>query len=78
VKALTCGTVSEPPLRWTHLALSRPYANWSLTAYLDETGDLIGYLEWAEFVMEETGAMFYMMRVSHNPSSWNQYQSIDK
>jgi salicylate hydroxylase len=29
-----------------------------------ETGDLIGYLEWAEPVIEEAGARFYMMRYS--------------
>ncbi|KAF8498591.1 FAD/NAD-P-binding domain-containing protein [Russula emetica] len=29
-----------------------------------ETGDLIGYLEWAEPVIKETGAKFYLMRYS--------------
>ena len=28
-----------------------------------ETGKLIGYLEWAEPVIQESGAKFYMMRV---------------
>jgi hypothetical protein len=55
-----------------------PLPYWLLTAYLDETGDVVGYLEWAEPVIEETGAMFYMMRVWHNSSSWNQYQCIDE
>ena len=35
----------------------------SLTAHPVETGELIGYLEWAEPVIQETGAKFYMMRV---------------
>jgi hypothetical protein len=34
-----------------------------LTAHPVETGELIGYLEWAAPVIEETGAKFYMMRV---------------
>jgi hypothetical protein len=55
-----------------------PLPYWSLTAYLDETGDLLGYLEWAGPVIQETGAMIYMMRVCHNLSSWNQYQCIDE
>jgi len=49
-----------------------------LVAKLVETGDLLGYLEWAEPVIEEAGAMFYMMRVCHNPSSWNQCHCIDE
>ena len=61
-----------------HLAPSRLTVYGSLTACPDETGDLVGYLEWAEPVIEETGAMFYMMRVCHNSSSWNQYQCIDE
>jgi salicylate hydroxylase len=28
-----------------------------------ETGNLVGYLEWAEPVIQESGAKFYMMRV---------------
>jgi salicylate hydroxylase len=55
-----------------------PLPYWSLTAYLDETGDIIGYLEWAEPLIEETGAMFYMMRVCHNSLSWCQYHYIDE
>jgi salicylate hydroxylase len=55
-----------------------PLPYWLLTAHLDETGDLIGYLEWAEPVIQETGAKFYMMRVCHNSSRWNLYQCIDK
>ena len=35
----------------------------SLTAYPVGTGELIGYLEWAEPVVQEVGAKFYMMRV---------------
>ena len=33
-----------------------------------ETGKLIGYLEWAEPVIQDSGAKFYMMRVC--PSHW--------
>jgi hypothetical protein len=44
----------------------RPYLIDRLIAYLDETGDLIGYLEWAAPMIEETGAVFYFMRVCHN------------
>jgi salicylate hydroxylase len=49
---------------------------WSLTTYLDETGDLVDH-EWAEPVIEEAGSGFYLMRVCHN-SSWNQHQCIDE
>jgi salicylate hydroxylase len=33
----------------------------------DETGKLIGYLEWAELIIQDSGAKFYMMRVCPNP-----------
>ena len=78
MKGHTYGTVSsvvqsdDPPRSVPPL----PY--WLLTDYLDETGDLIGYLEWAEPVIQETGAKFYMMRVCHSSSSWNVYQCIDE
>lgn len=36
-----------------------------------ETGELIGYLEWAEPVIQEAGAKFYMMRVCPFYQSWN-------
>lgn len=62
-----------------HLAPFHPYLIDRLIAYLDETGDLIGYLEWAAPMIEETGAVFYFMRVCHDSSSRNQYHcGIDK
>jgi hypothetical protein len=61
-----------------HRAPSRPYLIGLLAAYLDEADDLVGYLEWAEPVIEETGAMFYTMHVCHNSSSWYQHRCIDE
>ena len=33
-----------------------------------ETGQLIGYLEWAEPIMQDSGAGFYLMKVCTYPS----------
>jgi len=69
VKAHTYGTVSyiidtltrRPTLFWAPVLSQTP--DTVLTAPSDETGNLIGYLEWAEPVIQESGAKFYMMRV---------------
>jgi hypothetical protein len=64
VKAHTYGTVSyfdRIPCSALPFPFKVPLI--LLTAHLVETGELIGYLEWAAPVIEETGAVFYMMRV---------------
>ena len=55
-------TYSRSTLSWATVLSQTP--DTALTAPSDETGNLIGYLEWADSIIEETGALFYMMRVS--------------
>jgi hypothetical protein len=66
VKGHTYGTVSyiidtHSPTNFAPVLSQTP--DTTLTAPSDETGNLIGYLEWAEPVIQESGAKFYMMRV---------------
>jgi salicylate hydroxylase len=38
----------------------------TVSFYTVETGELLGYLEWREEVVQETGADFLLMHVSHS------------
>jgi hypothetical protein len=56
--------------------LSTRRLGWSLSApvillivHLVETGELLGYLEWADPLIQDSGAKFYMMRVGPKSSS---------
>ena len=70
-----------------HLVLATAVSDLSLTVPAVETGELIGYVEWAEFVIQESGAKFYMMRVcltaqldvvyfTHNGSQYSDLHEI--
>lgn len=55
---LGCAKISS--MRWT---LFKFWLN-CLSFYAVETGELMGYLEWQEDVMQETGGDFFLMQVN--------------